>query len=136
MRTWAQHAVECLMAAAFLVPCALPPPRACVFLCGAGVVYVGGGLPLSRLLVSAAQMVSVATRVLLQDAGGEICGISAGAGSADLLVTVQGDGVVQYDVAKEVRAEHLCTLQPQPPHPATRAWRSLAHRSRAVTGRL
>jgi hypothetical protein len=45
--------------------------------------------------------------VLLSDAGLDVVGIAAGASSADVLVSVQGDGVIQYDAVKEVRARAL-----------------------------
>jgi hypothetical protein len=39
---------------------------------------------------------------LVGDAGLDVVGIAAGAGRADVLVSVQGDGVIQYDAVKEV----------------------------------
>ena len=40
---------------------------------------------------------------LVSDATLDVLGVGLGAGSADVLVSVQGDGVIQFDAAKEVR---------------------------------
>ena len=47
--------------------------------------------------------VEVSASVLVQEAAGEVLGVSAGAGGSELLVTVQGDGVLAFDAVKQVR---------------------------------
>jgi hypothetical protein len=47
--------------------------------------------------------VEVSAYVLVQEAPGEVLGVSAGAGGSELLVSVQGDGVLAFDAVKQVR---------------------------------
>lgn len=49
---------------------------------------------------------------LLSDATLDVLGVGLGANAADVLVSVQGDGVIQFDAVKEVRAR---TRLPPPP---------------------
>jgi hypothetical protein len=45
---------------------------------------------------------------VLHDTSGEVLGVSAGSGSGtDLVVSVQGDGILAYDAAKQVRLVSL-----------------------------
>ena len=62
----------------------------------------------------------VHTSTLLSDASADLVGVAPGASGADVLVSVQGDGVVQYDAAKEVCGAHLL---------AGLLWRQLVHSS-------
>ena len=61
---------------------------------------------------------------LVSDATLDVLGVGLGATSADVLVSVQGDGVIQFDTAKEVRP----ALARPPPLPRVAAGRcALAH---------
>lgn len=51
--------------------------------------------------------VDVSATVLVQEVAGEVLGVAAGAGGAELLVSVQGDGVLAFDAVKQVRCRRV-----------------------------
>ena len=51
--------------------------------------------------------VNVSATVLVQEAAGEVLGVAVGAGGAELLVSVQGDGVLAFDAVKQVRCRRV-----------------------------
>ena len=72
----------------------------------------------------AAAGLDVLASTLVSDATLDVLGVGLGAGSADVLVSVQGDGVIQFDAAKEVRT--ALASAPPPPRAVARR-RALAH---------
>ena len=58
---------------------------------------------------------------LVSDATLDVLGVGLGASGADVLVSVQGDGVIQFDAAKEVRPALTCRRRRARPHRAARS---------------
>ena len=60
----------------------------------------------------------VHTSTLLSDATLDVLGVGLGASGADVLVSVQGDGIIQFDAVKEVRTR--ARARRRRPRPARR----------------